>query len=263
MIICAIDDLIFSIKISTAAKHLGADVFFERSPDRHRPARTREATVTGHLRSEQPEAEAAGGDRRAQGGPRAAALRDARVRLARRRQRPLRRRARLGIDQVMARSAFTQQLPEILYGSPEPPDERGAGRSDDDRGRDDRQQARRRASESPSSSTSCLRIQQAGGGTQLRRRRRPHSGTATPDSARPPSAQWRRVLGHPRIRCARRRRAAMMRPARRQHLVEHRANGIDVGAFVGWLRRALPPANRSRAAVLVAADGSKPICVPR
>ena len=34
MILCAIDDLIFSIKISTAAKQLGADVFFERSPDR-------------------------------------------------------------------------------------------------------------------------------------------------------------------------------------------------------------------------------------
>jgi PleD family two-component response regulator len=33
MILCAVDDLIFSIKISTAAKALGADVFFERSPD--------------------------------------------------------------------------------------------------------------------------------------------------------------------------------------------------------------------------------------
>lgn len=33
MILCAVDDLIFSIKISTAAKGLGADVFFERNPD--------------------------------------------------------------------------------------------------------------------------------------------------------------------------------------------------------------------------------------
>ena len=33
MILCAIDDLIFSIKISTAAKALGVDVCFERSPD--------------------------------------------------------------------------------------------------------------------------------------------------------------------------------------------------------------------------------------
>jgi PleD family two-component response regulator len=32
VILCAIDDLIFSIKISTAAKSLAADVFFERAP---------------------------------------------------------------------------------------------------------------------------------------------------------------------------------------------------------------------------------------
>src|SRR5688572_12029305 len=30
MIVCAIDDLIFSIKVSTAARHLGVDLFFER-----------------------------------------------------------------------------------------------------------------------------------------------------------------------------------------------------------------------------------------
>jgi CheY-like chemotaxis protein len=33
MIVCAIDDLIFSIKISTAAKHLGVAIHFERSRD--------------------------------------------------------------------------------------------------------------------------------------------------------------------------------------------------------------------------------------
>ena len=31
MIVCAIDDLIFSIKIKTAAKQLGVDIHFERS----------------------------------------------------------------------------------------------------------------------------------------------------------------------------------------------------------------------------------------
>ena len=31
MIVCVVDDLIFSVKISTAAKSLGADVYFERS----------------------------------------------------------------------------------------------------------------------------------------------------------------------------------------------------------------------------------------
>jgi CheY-like chemotaxis protein len=34
MIVCAIDDLLFSIKISTAAKHLKADVYFERTADK-------------------------------------------------------------------------------------------------------------------------------------------------------------------------------------------------------------------------------------
>jgi PleD family two-component response regulator len=32
MIVCVIDDLLFSIKISTAAKAIGADVYFERTP---------------------------------------------------------------------------------------------------------------------------------------------------------------------------------------------------------------------------------------
>jgi CheY-like chemotaxis protein len=33
MVLCLVDDLIFSIKISTAAKALDAPVFFERSPE--------------------------------------------------------------------------------------------------------------------------------------------------------------------------------------------------------------------------------------
>jgi CheY-like chemotaxis protein len=33
VILCAVDDLLFSIKISTAAKSLGADLFFERNGD--------------------------------------------------------------------------------------------------------------------------------------------------------------------------------------------------------------------------------------
>jgi CheY-like chemotaxis protein len=32
MIVCLVDDLIFSVKISTAAKSLGVDICFERSP---------------------------------------------------------------------------------------------------------------------------------------------------------------------------------------------------------------------------------------
>ena len=33
MIVCVLDDLIFSIKISTAAKQLGVDIYFERARD--------------------------------------------------------------------------------------------------------------------------------------------------------------------------------------------------------------------------------------
>ncbi|HET9359336.1 MAG TPA: hypothetical protein VFO58_06280 [Vicinamibacterales bacterium] len=33
MIVCVVDDLIFSIKISTAAKRLGVEMYFERSKD--------------------------------------------------------------------------------------------------------------------------------------------------------------------------------------------------------------------------------------
>jgi DNA-binding NarL/FixJ family response regulator len=33
VIVCLVDDLIFSIKISTAAKALGAEIYFERKPD--------------------------------------------------------------------------------------------------------------------------------------------------------------------------------------------------------------------------------------
>jgi DNA-binding NarL/FixJ family response regulator len=34
MIVCVVDDLLFSIKMSTAAKHLGVEMYFERSKDR-------------------------------------------------------------------------------------------------------------------------------------------------------------------------------------------------------------------------------------
>ncbi len=33
MVLCVLDDLLFSVKISTAAKVLGAPVYFERQPD--------------------------------------------------------------------------------------------------------------------------------------------------------------------------------------------------------------------------------------
>src|SRR6478736_6214488 len=44
MILCVVDDLMFSVKISTAAKSLGADVFFERKA----------ADVVASVRDKQP-----------------------------------------------------------------------------------------------------------------------------------------------------------------------------------------------------------------
>jgi DNA-binding NarL/FixJ family response regulator len=113
MILCAIDDLIFSIKISTAAKQLGVEVFFERSADR----------VLDRIREKQPslvildlnsvkmnplgtltamKSDAALGVIRTLGyvshvdSETIAAARAA------------------GVDQVMARSAFVERLAEIL-----------------------------------------------------------------------------------------------------------------------------------------------------
>lgn len=115
MIVCAIDDLFFSIKISTAAKSLGVEVYFERSADR----------VLDTLRSKQPhlaifdlnsakmrplEAIAA-----VKTDPSLAGCRtlgyvshvDSETIAAAR---------QAGVDQVLARSAFVEQLGRILTG---------------------------------------------------------------------------------------------------------------------------------------------------
>jgi two-component system cell cycle response regulator DivK len=113
MILCAVDDLLFSVKISTAAKALGADVFFERSADQVVPrirekmptlvildlnsAKLRPLEVIGQLKA----------DPALKGIPTLgyvshvqtdviAAARD------------------VGIDDVLARSAFSDQLGQIL-----------------------------------------------------------------------------------------------------------------------------------------------------
>ena len=113
MIICAIDDLIFSIKIKTAAKSLQADVYFERSGDKllETIREKRPALVIFDLNS--------------------ARLRPLEAILALKRDPDLNATKTLGyvshvdtttieaaraagIDQVMARSAFVDQLGDIL-----------------------------------------------------------------------------------------------------------------------------------------------------
>jgi len=113
MILCAVDDLIFSIKISTAAKALGADVFFERSPEqvvsriRERmptlvildlnSTKLRPLEVIAHLKAD-------------------AGLRDIpTLGYVSHVQTDVIDAARsAGIDEVLARSAFSEQLGQIL-----------------------------------------------------------------------------------------------------------------------------------------------------
>ena len=113
MIVCAIDDLIFSIKVSTAAKSLKADVYFERSGDKllETIREKRPALVIFDLNSSR--------------------LRPLDAIMALKRDPDLSATKTLGyvshvdtatieaaratgIDQVMARSAFVAQLGEIL-----------------------------------------------------------------------------------------------------------------------------------------------------
>ena len=113
MILCAVDDLIFSIKISTAAKALGAEVFFERSPE-HVVSRIREKMprlvildlnstklrpleVIAHLKA----------DATLRGIPTLGYVSHV--------QTDVISAARsAGIDEVLARSAFSEQLGQIL-----------------------------------------------------------------------------------------------------------------------------------------------------
>lgn len=113
MIVCAIDDLIFSIKVSTAAKSLNANVYFERSGDRlletirdKRPSLVIFDLNSARLR---PLDAIAGlkGD---------AALRNIRTLgyVSHVDTATIEAARAAGIDQVMARSAFVSQLGEIL-----------------------------------------------------------------------------------------------------------------------------------------------------
>ena len=113
MILCAVDDLLFSIKISTAAKALGAEVFFERSPEQVVPrirekmprlvildlnsTKLRPLEVIAQLKTEP-------------------TLRDIpTIGYVSHVQTDVINAARsAGIDEVLARSAFSEQLGQIL-----------------------------------------------------------------------------------------------------------------------------------------------------
>jgi CheY-like chemotaxis protein len=116
MIVCAIDDLLFSIKISTTAKQLGVDIYFERLRDRvlETVREKRPSLVILDLNSSRLDPMAV---------------------IAAMKADPLLRGVKTlgyvshvdsdaiaaarsaGIDQVLARSAFTAQLAAILQSS--------------------------------------------------------------------------------------------------------------------------------------------------
>jgi PleD family two-component response regulator len=117
MILCIVDDLLFSVKISTAAKALAAPVFFERSPDMVLP-RIREkqpSLVIFDLNSSklrpletiaQMKADPALSDVRTLGY--VSHVQTDVISAAR----------RAGIDEVLARSAFSERLGQILSSPP-------------------------------------------------------------------------------------------------------------------------------------------------
>ena len=113
MVLCAIDDLIFSIKLSTAAKHLGAELFFERTAagivPRVREKRPRLVIFDLNSRTLAPlDAIAAlKADPELRAVPTlgfVSHVDSATIAAAR----------AAGVDQVLARSAFVDRLPEIL-----------------------------------------------------------------------------------------------------------------------------------------------------
>jgi CheY-like chemotaxis protein len=113
MVFCVVDDLLFSVKISTAAKSLGVDIYFERAAD----------NVLPRIREKQPRlvifdlnsSKLRPLDAIAQmkGDPELKNIRT--LGYASHVQTDTINAARsAGVDQVLARSAFSERLAEIL-----------------------------------------------------------------------------------------------------------------------------------------------------
>jgi DNA-binding NarL/FixJ family response regulator len=119
MILCAVDDLMFSIKISTAAKALGVDIYFERSADQVVP-RIREkqpALVIFDLNSTKLQPMQAIAELKSD-----PQLKDVRTLgyVSHVQTDTIDAARRAGIDQVLARSAFAGRLGEILTSATTP-----------------------------------------------------------------------------------------------------------------------------------------------
>jgi CheY-like chemotaxis protein len=120
MVLCVVDDLMFSVKISTAAKARGAPIFFERNPE----------TVVARIREKQPSLVIFDlNSAKLRPLDAIAALKaDPELRLiptlgyvSHVQTDVIEAARRAGIDQVLARSAFTERLAEILSTPPATP----------------------------------------------------------------------------------------------------------------------------------------------
>jgi len=116
MIVCVVDDLMFSIKISTAAKRLGIDMYFERSRDNVLPtvADKQPTLVIFDLNSARLAPMAAIAAMKAD--PALQAIRTLGY-VSHVDSDTIEAARAAGIDQILARSAFSDRLGDILAGA--------------------------------------------------------------------------------------------------------------------------------------------------
>jgi DNA-binding NarL/FixJ family response regulator len=115
MVLCVVDDLLFSVKISTAARALGVEVYFERAADVVVP-RIREKRphlVIFDLNSSKLRPMEAIAEVKAD-----PSLKDVRTLgfVSHVQTATIEAARQAGVDQVLARSAFVERLGEILSG---------------------------------------------------------------------------------------------------------------------------------------------------
>ncbi len=113
MVLCVVDDLLFSVKISTAARSLGVDIYFERAADKVMPCirEKQPHLVIFDLNSAKLRPMEAIAEMKAD--PRAERHQDARLR-SHVQTDTIAAARKAGVDQVLARSAFSEKLGEIL-----------------------------------------------------------------------------------------------------------------------------------------------------
>jgi len=113
MIVCVLEDLIFSIKISTAAKHLGVEMYFERARDNVLPTvrEKQPSLVIFDLNSSRLAPMAAIGAMKSD--PALRAIRTLGF-VSHVDSDTIEAARAAGVDEVLARSAFSNRLGEIL-----------------------------------------------------------------------------------------------------------------------------------------------------